>query len=285
MVGVMLTGCGSASIAPFDYSTDGIVDINDLPAVPTRPRDVIGSGILIIPPEGFNKPDLLDGHEIPDINTFQLNIFRRGGEDSESPDGFATFGSGMLGKGTVRIEDPDSGEVIESEREGYVISNYYIGILSTTNLGAPLLEAPKTAIWPGHLYVSRLGHRVRDAEFYVDFTNGHFGFHDGNNGIGESHNGWGGLGNGGGIVISTIDGYFGNHPKAEGLNPGQMVGTFTSDWTGVPIFNDSYESTLIGLIGEEGAVGVFGAEIGKDEQTMRGGFTATNPSYTPPVEN
>ncbi len=284
----MLTACGSASITPEiipEHVTDGIVDVRDLPTVPTSPRDVIGSGILIMPPEGFNKPDLLDGHEIPDINTYQLDTFRRGGEDSESPDGFATFRSGMLGKVTVRREDPDSGEVIESEREGYAISNYYIGILSTTNLGAPLLEAPKTAIWPGHLYVPRLGHRVRNADFYVDFTNGNFGFHDGNNGIGTNTDYWGGAIGIGGVVTNTINGYFGNHPKASGLTPGQMAGIFISDWTEVDFFDDYYESTLIGLIGEKGAVAVFGPEIGKDEPTMRGGFTATNPDYTPPAEN
>ena len=79
--------------------------------------------------------------------------------------------------------------------------------------------------------------------------------------------------------MHTLNGYFGNHPKAKGLNPGQMVGDFIFDPGSIAFFNYR-EATLIGLIGEEGAVGVF-RKIG--ENGASGGFTATNPSYTPPA--
>ena len=296
----MLTGCGSATIKPEiipEHVTDGIVDVRDLPSVPTRPRDVIGSGILIVPPEGFNKPDLRDEHEIPKIpetNTFQIDIYRRGGDDSENPDGFAKFRTGIPQIVRGKAFESASGMVlIPHDTTIYAEPFYYIGILSTTNLGAPLIEAPTTAIWPGHFYTLRLGNRP--ADFYVDFAVGRFGFHNGMegdaSGIGTRDNTWGGAIGASGVVTNELDGYFGNHPNAEGFSPGQMTGTFTSDWTNIDstVFSGYFKSTLIGLIGEEGVVGVFGADIGTvssdGRPALTGGFTATNPDYTPPAEN
>ena len=263
MIAVMLTACGSATITipntpeiPLDYLTDGIVNTKDLPDAPTRPKDVVGDGFLIVDADGFNATDIHEGHKLGTVRDY-----RRGGRDSESPDGFAQF--------FTSIQETDEGGDIR-----VLSSNAYNGILSTTNLGAPLVDPPTDAIWPGYFNFGSLGYR--SSNFYVNFTSGHFGFYNGMSGeasgISTRDDTWGGLLGGGGVVISRLDGYFGNHPNAVGLNPGQMVGTFTSDWTGVPIFNDYYEADLIGLIGEEGAVGVFGTN---------GGFTATNLSYTP----
>ena len=254
MSGVMLTACGSASIAPLDYSTDGIVNIKDLPDAPTRPRDVIGDGFLIIPPEGFNKSDLLDGHEISRMSTFW-----RAGEDSKDPDGYAFFETGVP-------------EMMQDIQENV---SYY-GILSTTDLGAPLTEAPATAIWPGYFGGGNINRR-EITYFYVDVESGRFGFYnEADKGIGtkETFSGFAGT------VIHTLNGYFGNHPNAAGLNPGQMVGTVDVNYDfEQSLFNEG-QATLTGLIGEEGVIGVF-RKSGEDR--FGGGFTATNPSYTPPA--
>ena len=283
MSGVMLTACGSASIAPLDYLTDDIVDINDLPAYPTKPTDLTGSGFLAETADGFNTTDIHDGHE-----SYQITPHWRAGEDSESPDGYASFATGILEYYTYIDRNPDGSIRSEQELPRYPEYNTYYGILSTTDLGAPLTEAPATAIWPGYFGGGRI-RRDEITNFYVDFESGQFGFHNGmdgdDSGIGTKDIRFGGGFFGAtGTGIHTLNGYFGNHPKATGLNPGQMVGTFTSVWPPSVPFFDYGEATVIGLIGEEGAVGVF-TEVGRTEWGgLSGGFTATNPSYTPPVD-
>ncbi len=288
MVGVMLTACGSASITPeisFDYSTDGIVDINDLPTYPTKPTDLTGSGFLAETTDGFNTTDIYDGHGIPKPNTY-----RRGGEDSKNPDGYVFFGTGIL-ETYMRLDDV-SGNLRLEEDYRFIDTRSYVGILATTNLGAPLTETPATAVWPGY-FGGGVIRRDEITYFYVDFEAGRFGFHNGmdgdDSGIGTKDVFYGGIVGEGKPIIHTLNGYFGNHPKAKGLNPGQMVGNFIHDPDpGLIAFFTYGDATLIGLIGEEGAVGVFTevGKIGSDSSiTLTGGFTATNPDYTPPVEN
>ncbi len=287
IVGFMLTACGSASITPeipFDYSTDGVVDINDLPAYPTKPTDLTGSGFLAETADGFNTTDIYDGHGTPKPNTY-----RRGGEDSKNPDGYVLFGTGIL-KAFPRPQGMSDGQLIIEEDYRFIDTRSYVGILSTTNLGAPLTETPATAVWPGY-FGGGVIRRDEITYFYVDFEAGRFGFHNGmdgeDSGIGTKDVLYGSFVGEGEPVISTLNGYFGNHPKAKGLNPGQMVGNVIFN-PGQVTFFTYREATLIGLIGEEGAVGVFTevGKIGSDSSiTLTGGFTATNPDYTPPVKN
>ncbi len=290
IVGVILTGCGSATITipntpkiPFDYSTDGIVDINDLPAYPTKPTDLTGSGFLAETADGFNTTDIYDGHGTPKPNTY-----RRGGEDSKNPDGYVLFGTSIL-ETYMRLDDV-SGILRLEEFVRAIDSRSYVGILSTTNLGAPLTETPATAIWSGY-FGGGVIRRDEITDFYVDFEAGRFGFHNGmdgdDSGIGTKDIFYGGFLGRGEPIIHTLNGYFGNHPKAKGLNPGQMVGNVIFNPGSIAFFTYG-DATLIGLIGEEGAVGVFTevGKIGSDSSiTLTGGFTATNPSYTPPAEN
>ncbi len=69
---------------------------------------------------------------------------------------------------------------------------------------------------------------------------------------------------------------FGEHDDADGFNAGQMGGTLDVIDTG-----DAYSANIVGLIGEEGAVGVFTQPTGI-AGNYTGGFTATNPAYITP---
>ncbi len=282
MFGVMLTACGSASITPeipFDYSTDGIVDINDLPAYPTKPTDLTGSGFLAETADGFNTTDIHDGHEIP-----KPSVYWRAGEDSKNPDGYVLFGTSIL-KAFPRPQGMSDGQLIIEEDYRAIDSRSYVGILSTTNLGAPLTETPATAVWPGY-FGGGVIRRDEITDFYVDFEAGRFGFYnEADKEIGTKDIFYGGFLGRGESIIHTLNGYFGNHPNAKGLNPGQMVGNFIFNPGSIAFF-DYREATLTGLIGEEGAVGVFTevGKIGSDSSIiLTGGFTATNPDYTPPA--
>ena len=274
---VMLTGCGSASIAPLDYLTDDIVDINDLPAYPTRPKDVRNDNFLIITTDDFNATDLHDEHEF-----IRIEPQWRAGEDSKNPDGYAYFWTGIPELYIEMHKHPDGTVFLEQEATRYLDGAYYIGILSTTNLGAPLTENPATAIWSGYFSGGNINRR-EITYFYVDVESGQFGFHNGmdgdDSGIGIVNDPLGGFGISG-PVIHELNGYFGNHPKAAGLNPGQVVGTVDVNYDFEQTFFNEGQATLTGLIGEEGIVGVF-RKFGEDG--FSGGFTATNPSYTPPA--
>ena len=138
----------------------------------------------------------------------------------------------------------------------------YGGILSTTDLGAPVANSGVAAVWTG--YFSHYSDITdRNAEFYIDFTAGTLGFaNDAGDGA-ETRT----------IVNSksqsvnyTVDGQFGS---PHSLATGQLGGTVTRTFNSI-----SYEYDILGLIGQEGAVAVF------IDSTLHnaGGFTVSNPS-------
>ncbi|MCA8834967.1 MAG: hypothetical protein K8953_07750, partial [Proteobacteria bacterium] len=138
----------------------------------------------------------------------------------------------------------------------------YGGIISTTDLGAPLANSGVAAVWTG--YFSHYSDITdRNAEFYVDFTAGTVGFA---NATGDGVEVKTFADNFGGSSDFQLDGQFGS---PHSLATGQLGGTVSRIITGP---NDSYD--ILGLIGIEGAVAVF---IDFDKNTA-GGFTVSNPS-------
>ncbi len=142
-------------------------------------------------------------------------------------------------------------------------SSDHVTILPTTNLGPALIRQP-TAVWDGHFSYIRLGYANIPQKFHVDFSEGEFTFAD----ITDPDNIVGGG------AISVPDGSFGSTLTLNGLfadeshDIGQLGGNVTESSLG----NDKILN-LIGLIGAEGAVGVYLGEF------SLGGFTASNPDH------
>ncbi|MCA8833656.1 MAG: hypothetical protein K8953_01105, partial [Proteobacteria bacterium] len=228
------TLCGGPTSTDFDTC----VNVGDLPTYPIKPSGITKSGFLTGIETGLNTTDIQDGGAHRTIST-PLFIGRRGGAGSTNPDGFAYF---------------------DTNNTSSVLAYSYVGILPTTNLGAPLAAQP-TAVWAGHFSVGETTNVA--VNYYVNFSTGRFGFSNaGGDGFGTQT-----------VNISgadrpvTLNAVFGSHADAMGYSAGRMGGTIDIDTvTDIP---------LIGLIGAEGAVGVF-TEI--RQNPFSGGFTATNPN-------
>ncbi len=257
------TAFSSMQTSQFSSFGASTVDLGSVPESEPRPR----------PP----APEV-DPNAVNTVNGYR-NIVRRGGRDSTNPDGYFSVG----------IEIPKELKPSRTTAEGQLtVANYsqYVGILPTTDLGAPLTQAPTSVIWHGQF------NGISYVNFYVDFAKGQFGFHNdktgAESGIGELSHFFGGFLSIGAEVMYKMDGIFGNHPDAKGFAPGQLSGSVSlsaSEGEFLPVFYGdgkevaSLEADLIGLIGIEGAVGVF-TKVGKNNG-FSGGFTATNEAPPP----
>ena len=112
----------------------------------------------------------------------------------------------------------------------YSNTTHYAGILPGTNLGAPVNEPDGTAIWYGQFRAR--GHATANSDFAL-----HINFGDGD-GAGTLH---------AAVIEEAGDQYY----RINGRFDDNGVITGTSE------FADGYHGVLTGLIGEEGAVGVF----------------------------
>ncbi|MGU9962828.1 MAG: hypothetical protein ACNYPD_01845 [Candidatus Halichondribacter symbioticus] len=188
----------------------------------------------------FVRPDA-EGPQALDTNSAANHIGRRGGVGSTDDDGYHYFHTYSMG-----------------DDRGYG----YGGILSTTNLGAPLANSGVAAVWTG--YFSHYSDITdRNADFYIDFVAGTVGFA---NATGDGVADKTFADNLGGSDDFRLEGQFGS---PHNLATGQLGGTVSRINAGP---NDSYD--ILGLIGVEGAVAVF---INFDRHNA-GGFTASNPS-------
>ncbi len=123
----------------------------------------------------------------------------------------------------------------------------YVGLLPTTNLGLPLNNTTQAGTWNGS-FVSIEGDAVATNEFTLTVTFGGAG-----------------AGKAGSISATTIastDYSFTGKFDANGVIDGTVTHTDTTDSTG----------PLQGLIGQDGAVGVFISNAGT--QDFGGGFVA-----------
>ena len=227
------------------------VDTGDLETYPTKPNEVTVNGFLTAEDTGLNMIDIqINGAPARTIVTDPAPFTgRRGGADSTNPDGFAYF---------VTADDGSQTPVPIS----------YAGILATTNLGAPLLSTTASAVWAGHFSVATATNIATN--YYVDFTNGRFGFSN------AGGDGFGTLDHANLNGTYTMNAHFGSHASANAYSAGRMGGTLA-----ISSISSLLYPTIVGLIGEEGAVGVF-TRVGQATRTV-GGFTATNPAYTPPT--
>ena len=214
--------------------------------LPTLPNQLTTSGFLkpvsgqdeldLTPANFFLRPGA-EGAQTLDTNPNANQIGRRGGVGSTDDDGYHYFHT---------YSDGDD--------RGYG----YGGILSTTNLGAPVADSGVAAVWTG--YFSHYSNITdQDAEFYVDFTAGTVGFANAA---------------GNGVEAKTFDGdnftVNGQFGSPHNLTTGQLGGTvIRMDNLGTNTYN------ILGLIGQEGAVAVF---IDFNKNTA-GGFTASNPKH------
>ncbi len=186
----------------------------------------------------------------PNIYTLNLAYTTYKGQSigGDVADGVVIF-RGLDRRSTNR--GPASGEI-----------THYAGILPGTNLGAPVNEPDGTAIWYGYFRAS--GHEYANKDFAL-----HINFGDGD-GAGTLH-------------ASVIEEAGGQHYKINGRFDDNGVITGTSN-LGRYGHNPG---VLRGLIGEEGAVGVFISNALRYSGYV-GGFVATPEltraiSATPPV--
>ncbi len=197
------------------------------------------------------------GYQLRTPTRSPIGISRRGGEGSANPDGFSYFG------------------VFESKNS----SGTYVGILATTDMGAPLLKPADiasgdiTAIWKGHLSLAQRATTLNiPTDFKVNLSAGTFEFSNKQElnsfVIHYSHD----------VVFEyLLDGRFGHHSYARenGLKTGQLGGKMTVRSATGGTYTDDF--AVLGLIGQEGATAIFG------KGGNVGGFTATNsedPSYS-----
>ncbi|MCA8834265.1 MAG: hypothetical protein K8953_04185, partial [Proteobacteria bacterium] len=109
-----------------------------------------------------------------------INVGRRGGAGTEAnrnrnPDGYAFF---------TLIKPELSGCSVENPCPANTRTSQHAVILPTTNLGAPLTEAPATAVWPGHFSTTENPTQTA-VDFYIDWTKKEIGFsNDAKTGIG-----------------------------------------------------------------------------------------------------
>ncbi|MGU9963477.1 MAG: hypothetical protein ACNYPD_05135 [Candidatus Halichondribacter symbioticus] len=186
-------------------------------------------------------------------------------------------------------------------------------------LAAPVNQEPTSAIWAGNFtsYAGAPKLTAKPTNFYVDFTDGTFNVHNPAGTDNANPNGtapktgsvisegfFGGVNEFDDYVSSnfiyTVNGIFGtdkNDPNvshtnggvARTLNPGELSGSVTlvnntfpsklaSDGDN-PDSTKTFEMPLTGLIGVEGAVGVF-LDPALTNSANVGGFTATAPAPT-----
>ncbi len=191
-----------------------------------------------------------------------INVGRRGGAGrpgtpNNNPDGYAFFT--LLKPGTAAAN---------------LRTSHHVAILPTTNLGAPLTQAPITAVWPGHFSTTENG--IQQAvDFFIKF----------NPATG-----------GGEINFSNSAGTdFGYHPSDNPSRPEnrpliargaelRLAVFFDSRGVLVRSFAEARDTQsnplrfyVTGLIGQEGVVAVFTARDVGDSGA--GGFTASNPDH------
>ena len=183
-------------------------------------------------------------------------VGRRGGEGASdalntNPDGYVFFT--LLKAGTAA----------ENLR-----TSIHAAILPTTNLGAPLTEAPATAVWPGHFSTTETS-KETPADFYIDWDLKEIGFsNSAKTGIGyhaaanraESRPGI--------IVANEI------RLSINFNNAGQLYNSFAEirDGGAAP-----GRLAVIGFIGQEGVVAAF---VDRFNGGGAGGFTASNPDHS-----
>ncbi len=253
-IGAFLSGTGDKSnITGGTDATSGfaggfvannpVVNTGDLPTYPTKPNAETSTRFLTATETGLNITDIqFQGSATRTI--LNPHFIGRRGLDSNNPDGFAYFVTTSANLNPIG----------------------YVGILPTTNLGAPLPSTTANAVWAGHFSVA--GANNIAANYFVDFTNGKFGF---SNAAEDDTDGT--------LTVSTatytMNAVFGSHASANDYSAGRMGGTI-----GILDAGITGSATIVGLIGAEGAVGVFTQEGAANGYT--GGFTATNSDYTAP---
>ena len=194
-------------------------------------------------------------------------VGRRGGEGSSdalntNPDGYVFF---------TLIKPELSGCSAENPCPVNTRTSTHAAILPTTNLGAPLTEAPATAVWPGHFSTTETGETAVD--FYIDWNLKQIGF---------SNSAKTGIG----FHAAT------NRPESR---PGRIVASqirLGIKFNNAGVLYDSYAEIrdattnkgllrVIGFIGQEGVVAAF---IDRFNGGGAGGFTASNPDHSTYVE-
>ncbi len=122
---------------------DNRVSAADLPNYPTSANPSGGSGFLtILPSEGAEQPAMIDTTGV----MLAKNII--GTRAGDINDGWQAF----YGK-------------LASDSQGDNV--YFAGILPTTDLGPPLIEAPVITTWPGTF---KFGEQAGEVNFEIDFA-------------------------------------------------------------------------------------------------------------------
>ncbi len=215
------------------------------------------------------------------------------------PDGYRAD-SARIWDVASTIDANDGFTYFLAENGGNFLS--YAGIWRATNFGAPLAapvgNAPTSAIWSGHFtaFSGEIRLNAAPTDFYVDFTDGTFNIHnstaeaDPTTGTAEAESrfGSGEQSYASDTFVYTVNGVFGasvtdpNNPSRT-LNAGELSGkvnlvndTFASKAESdgnTPTTTKTFDMPLTGLIGEEGALGIF-LDPSPDGSPNVGGFTA-----------
>ena len=211
---------------------------------------------------GVVTPQTTTSVTVP-IGDLTINVGRRGGAGTEAnpntnPDGYVFFT--LIKAGTAAIAQRTS---------------QHAAILPTTNLGAPLTEAPATAVWPGHFSTTENGTQTA-VNFYIDWTKKQINFsNDAGTGLGLH------------VAPNRAEARPAIAVAAQlrlSVNfneKGQIYNSFASirDAT-----NNHGLLRVIGFIGQEGVVAAFvdrentGIDGNKNTGNA-GGFTASNPDH------
>ncbi|MCH9663970.1 MAG: hypothetical protein K0U66_10020, partial [Gammaproteobacteria bacterium] len=224
-----------------------------------------GSAVLGDDPANFItgvlKPDPADGNK--------LKLYLGDGLSS-TPDAI-----------TIRLNDDYAGEALLGDAEdGFALARglfeggfnrLYVGILHTTDLGAPITNNSGRALWKGLIQVFRLDgsdrsyYNTADFVLRVDFDKERLVF-EGNNGLVT-------LTGGASATISITNG---NFNKTTGLITGTVLISSTVD-------SRTTTGILRGVMGIEGAVGVFasGTRVLGDFGEFVGGFVASSADNKP----
>ncbi len=145
---------------------------------------------------------------------------------------------------------------------GGIITKHYVGLLSGTNLGAPLIEAPQNSIWDAkiHIKTGRSGTLTKDFKLKVNFADKTIKIV---NNQGDD------------AVVSW------NHPVLRNPTFTIQNGKFTANgviYGAANLFANSVHNfgPLTGLIGVDGAVGIFKSNPNVTVNYV-GGFVAAPP--------
>ena len=185
--------------------------------------------------------------------TGDVIIGRRGGagtaeDPNTNPDGYAIFK-------LVR-----QGVVAEAMR-----TSQHAAILSTTNLGAPLSEAPTIAIWPGH-FSTKTNPAQTAVDFYIDFVTKKIGFiNTARDGIGVD------------VVGGTDDRPAATRAPGIHLNVDFDTNGYMGGFASLDDNRGNNALRVFGLIGQEGFVAVFVDLVNQPRNF--GAITASNPSH------